>query len=408
MMRDHNKMNLDYSKIPIIEARNNLPNYIIIQYNRGISLRNLSKELNISRPTIVSILKKNSISIKNKPSIKLTEQDKTKILTLATTGKTVKQIANLCQVNENQVTTLFAKYNIYNRKIDRKSIKGIKLNLLNRSFASPKQLEQYLIDNYKIKSASSIARDLGIKDHHRICNILKNNNIILVRSRRKYIVNDVYFETIDSHEKAYILGFIFADGCIYTNNNEHKLCINLALKDKNHLELINEKMGSNYPIRIFSSTGGLGIGPKWQCSVQINSSQLTNSLIDKGAVPRKSLILDWPKNVPSEFLNSFLLGYVDGDGWWTGSINIKGVIKPTLGLCGGSSIFLDKCSNYLAKQLNIKKAMVFSRIRKNSKSYQIAYSSLEDCRQLFAFLYKDNQLFLNRKYDRINKILQEI
>ena len=48
-------------------------------------------------------------------------------------------------------------------------------------------------------------------------------------TRRKYQVNEFFFDEIDSEEKAYWLGFIYADG--YVNTNGNKFGINLSLKD---------------------------------------------------------------------------------------------------------------------------------------------------------------------------------
>lgn len=42
------------------------------------------------------------------------------------------------------------------------------------------------------------------------------------------------FDTIDTNEKAYWLGFIIADG--YLNDNKNMLRIKLSDKDKRHLE----------------------------------------------------------------------------------------------------------------------------------------------------------------------------
>ena len=49
----------------------------------------------------------------------------------------------------------------------------------------------------------------------------------------KYDIN--YFEVIDTEEKAYWLGFIYADGCI-SNDNKQQLIIELCKQDKIVLE----------------------------------------------------------------------------------------------------------------------------------------------------------------------------
>lgn len=51
---------------------------------------------------------------------------------------------------------------------------------------------------------------------------------------RKYSVNEIFFEVINTEEKAYWLGFIFADGCVLDRKlpNGNK---NGALKHKGGL-----------------------------------------------------------------------------------------------------------------------------------------------------------------------------
>ena len=55
---------------------------------------------------------------------------------------------------------------------------------------------------------------------------------------RKYTLNENYFEEIDSSNKSYILGFIYADGSINKKNNSLTIC--LSEKDKDVLKFIKK------------------------------------------------------------------------------------------------------------------------------------------------------------------------
>lgn len=48
--------------------------------------------------------------------------------------------------------------------------------------------------------------------------------------KRKYVLNENYFEKIDTQNKAYFLGFIYADGCV--NEIKHTLTITLKKEDE--------------------------------------------------------------------------------------------------------------------------------------------------------------------------------
>ena len=67
------------------------------------------------------------------------------------------------------------------------------------------------------------------------------------RERRIYQVNENYFESIDSDEKAYWLGFLSADGYIHEGRNT----ITLALQesDKVHIEKFKKAISATYPIK---------------------------------------------------------------------------------------------------------------------------------------------------------------
>ena len=57
----------------------------------------------------------------------------------------------------------------------------------------------------------------------------------------KHNLNKEYFKNIDTEEKAYWLGFIAADGCVYKmSKNAHRLQINLSYKD-----ILQDDVGSN-------------------------------------------------------------------------------------------------------------------------------------------------------------------
>lgn len=38
---------------------------------------------------------------------------------------------------------------------------------------------------------------------------------------KKYTVNENYFENLNSPEKAYVLGFLYADGCNHINDHKY-------------------------------------------------------------------------------------------------------------------------------------------------------------------------------------------
>jgi intein/homing endonuclease len=113
---------------------------------------------------------------------------------------------------------------------------------------------------------------------------------------------------INSRVKAYLLGFIAADGCLYHNKGCYTLEIELAQKDKEHLEKINFHLTKNFiQIRERERKGYRSV------RLFITNKTLSSNLQRHGIVPAKSLILQPPKISP-KFVSHWIRGYFDGDG----------------------------------------------------------------------------------------------
>lgn len=67
---------------------------------------------------------------------------------------------------------------------------------------------------------------------------------------KKYTFNKNYFEKIDSEDKAYFLGLLYADGCNSTSatQNHASIVLNLQEGDKEILEKFMKYINSNKPL----------------------------------------------------------------------------------------------------------------------------------------------------------------
>lgn len=124
-----------------------------------------------------------------------------------------------------------------------------------------------------------------------------------------------YFKTW-SHDMAYILGFIMADGSIrhkdYCNTGGYAVAINIHLKDKNILDYIKSEIKTKANVNIYKWTGSDSIYRE-QASLVISSKELIEDLIKLGVIPQKTGKETFPK-MPKEFEIDFIRGYFDGDG----------------------------------------------------------------------------------------------
>lgn len=94
----------------------------------------------------------------------------------------------------------------------------------------------------------------------------------LKNRRVKYKNNDTYFDNIDTHEKAYILGFLIADGCIKlekrrSGNYSKRICFSNSIDDFEVIEYIHDKICPEVKLLTFHNTKG-AINRKPQITLQ--------------------------------------------------------------------------------------------------------------------------------------------
>jgi transposase len=133
--------------------------------------------------------------------------------------------------------------------------------------------------------------------------------------------NTDYFDSIDTPEKAYWLGFIGADGCVtgFASDNP-RLVIKLARKDREHLATLHRALGASRPVRDFEDMS-LGVRRPYS-ALTVYSPHLVEALGRAGITARKTNALEPWAGAP-ELMPHYWRGLIDGDGSIT--INDRGV-----------------------------------------------------------------------------------
>lgn len=235
-----------------------------------------------------------------------------------------------------------------------------------------------------------------------VSNILKHHNVKItpIGGRRTNYVDETIFEKIDTEEKAYWLGFLYADGSLGLSREGATKWVELSLKkeDYTHLEKFKRFMKSEHPIQYkliksFNSNYEA-------CKIAIYSKKIFSDLEKLGCTERKSLILKFPSEnlVPKEFVHHFMRGYFDGDGHigWnekTYKINKKSQAKFSV---LGTILFLETYEKLLADNTLINPKKVKP---ERSKAFNISHGGNKNIEKIFHFLYKDATIFLKRKHD---------
>lgn len=119
-----------------------------------------------------------------------------------------------------------------------------------------------------------------------------------------------YFDNIDTPNKAYLIGLLYADGY----NNERGFSIELQDRDIEVLYGIKNLLGYSGEIKKYHRSIEKN-NKSDTCKLSINSCYMSEKLTQLGCVRKKSLILDFPDWITEDLFPFFLKGYIDGDGW---------------------------------------------------------------------------------------------
>ena len=262
-------------------------------------------------------------------------------------------------------------------------------------------IEKEILENYINKELSykEIAKIFNVNEKTIKINAKKYGLTSKIGSQgaRKHKFNERYFENIDSEEKAYWLGFIAADGCVYKNKQSYRLQINLKGSDIDHLKKFQKAICSDYKI----TEKKVGKAQSNTCQLKINSTKMCNDLIKNNIIERKSIIFE-PPILNKNLMSHFIRGYFDGDGWITSyKRKDSNGYRNEVGIIGGKKA-LNYFINFLPKG--------FSKYEKykNDKIIQISGSSIKTISETYNYLYKNATIFLDRKKNVFENIMSRL
>lgn len=238
-------------------------------------------------------------------------------------------------------------------------------------------------------SREEICNELNIC-YDSLCRYLKSindNNY----DNKKYCYNENIFENIDTEEKAYWLGFLYADGYVRTSGKGGIVQLSLGEKDLIQLERFKKFLNSNNKIKKNISTlnGKNHISYK----IVISSLKMANDLTKLGCFENKSLDLKFPteKQVPNEYIHHFMRGYFDGDGC------IAGIKSKSFSVIG-TDMFLKEYQLKLIEELGLNK----TKFSKCGQAFTLRYGGNIQVAKIKNFLYREASVYLERKHSKFN------
>lgn len=218
----------------------------------------------------------------------------------------------------------------------------------------------------------------------------------------RYYYNKDYFETIDTENKAYWLGFLYADGCInrYYKNDKLRnmnLEIGLCYKDRSHIQNFLDCIESNITIRdkIIKLNG-----KEYKSSrVNVCSKKICYDLINLGCTPNKTYTLKFPTKdiVPKQYMRDFIRGYFDGDG----CISTSNAEGHTISInFTGMESFLNDLNDFLYENKIIRKKGYVNYYKERTVACSLFIYGKDTIKEVLDYLYKDSEMHLDRKYKK--------
>mgnify|MGYP000220825008 CR=1 FL=1 len=259
-----------------------------------------------------------------------------------------------------------------------------------RNINEVKIAEEYL----KGKTISDLAKSFNVSNTV-IKRCLKNQKIFPRTNsevHQKYVIYSEYFNQIDTMNKAYLLGFLCADGWV-TDRNEFGVVVKTS--DAGILLFFKKELKTDKEIKPVNEGEAL--------ELRLQNKHIADKLKEYGIVPRKSLILNIETVIDKAKLNSsqikaFLLGYFDGDGGFSKS-------KPTpkynyIQFSSNITGTLETC-NYFKKFFN-NIGFMTKRNKDEKNNYTYRIGGRNRVREAFSQLYEivdKIDFFYKRKYD---------
>jgi len=258
-------------------------------------------------------------------------------------------------------------------------------------------LEQKVIALYNSgQTGKQIIEKFEYKRRETVYQILEKHKVERREAKIQTYYDEAFFEKINTHEKAYVLGLIMTDGNIIKNYNGFE--IQLTEEDGYILEKISDLIGASktHPVQKISCNAkrrqkGFE-NTKDMIRLTVHSRKIAEDLKRLGVVKNKTKILRYNDCVPDKFLSSFFRGLIDGDGtvgirkdgktiWWSLASASKEFIDD---LCGVDDCFY----RYGSKDGKMHYLMVRGGRIKLFKILQWMYNNKDD-------------FYLRRKYAKV-------
>lgn len=262
----------------------------------------------------------------------------------------------------------------------------------------------FLRNNYLSMSNDEISKTIG---RTRKAVQVKLSKLGLKRPD-KYYYNKRFFQCIDTKEKAYWLGFLYADGYVCISESNSEVGVELSVVDVNHLKKFNKALEGNIQPMLRKERKGVIKPTQGIVSFRIYSKEMAQDLISNGCTQNKTFSIKFPSFENRGLMWSFIRGYFDGDGSVYRDIGRKFI---GFNFTSGSKEFLEGLKKFLYEDgiygYLSEENRKDNRFQKNSKSYKLLITGMNNAYRFGEKLYEQATIFLDRKKVRYDNSIKE-
>lgn len=244
-------------------------------------------------------------------------------------------------------------------------------------------------------------RDLLIENNRQVPESRKGQG----GAKRKYSLNEDYFQELDSKDKAYFLGFIYADGFI-TKRSQGQNILGLTLAEIEPIDKFKRYIQTQKKVGYYKKTNSYS-DKSYEYKLALISDKLVSDIEKLGVTERKTLTLTFPE-IREDLIPHFIRGYFDGDG--SVFLHTPNKEYPDCQCLGidicGTKEFLTTLTKYLP--FIQEGQCVYKELRKETNCWNLKFASNIRSLELYHYMYKDcDDLYLSRKREKFENFIKD-
>lgn len=357
---------------------------IVAQHQAGIPKEEIARQHNLAIGGVYSVLRRCGVTFVPNPNA-VPHEVKVKMAEAYAAGATAKEAASAFGLSETACRDAIRSLGGIVRQVTYRNKRALS------AAAKVRMVQAYLDGSTMAEAASLVGRTASI-----CMKVLRQFGLKARSKARTYTVDATFFQEIDCEQKAWVFGFLAADG--YVSRAGRSVSVSVQHRDRDVLDTVRSALKSDAPIVHFTAKTKNG-ETRHYCSLMIHCTELVSDLIRHGVHSGKSHTVR-PWNGPPELMRHYWRGVVDGDGsvlcgptknrgriW---QINLVGNIHMVSGF-----------ADFVAETIGERRKPWPHRT-----IFGIGYWKLTTVQQLAKLLYEDAAVYLQRKKSKAIEILK--